>query len=126
MTVSRFGWVCGEVVMLAVGAEPSVGEAACTHSGGRVERGSCPVERVGMCGECHSTRDQNGAIVSGTKFRGGPMPARPTWSVDWPNAFPRIAGLPGYTDEQAMRLLMQGAIKRDGTQLRMPMPRFRM
>lgn len=35
-------------------------------------------------------------------------------------------GLPGYTDEQATRLLTQGAIKRDGSQLRMPMPRFRM
>jgi mono/diheme cytochrome c family protein len=84
------------------------------------------VERVAMCGECHSTRDEAGNIVAGTRFKGGPMPLRPTWSVDWPNAFPRIAGLPGYTDEQATRLLTQGAIKRDGTQLRMPMPRFRM
>jgi hypothetical protein len=39
---------------------------------------------------------------------------------------PRIAGLPGYTDELAIRLLTQGAIKRDGTQLRSPMPPFRM
>ncbi len=63
--------------------------------------------------------------MSGTRFKGGPMPVRPTWPVDWPNAS-RISGLPGYTDAQAMRLLTQGAIKRDGTQLRMPMPRFRM
>jgi hypothetical protein len=57
---------------------------------------------------------------------GGAMPARPMWSADWPDRFPRIAGLPGYTDEQAIRLLTDGAIKRDGTQLRAPMPRFRM
>lgn len=79
-----------------------------------------------MCGECHSTRDGSGNIMVGTRFKGGPMVARPTVDLDWPNYFPRIAGLPGYTDEQAMRLLTQGAIRRDGTQLRMPMPRFRM
>jgi hypothetical protein len=49
-----------------------------------------------------------------------------TFSGDWPNQIPRIAGLPGYDDEQAMRLLTQGAIRWDGRQLRAPMPRFRM
>jgi mono/diheme cytochrome c family protein len=126
MTVSRFAWICGVVVVLAGTTELSAGQQASSGSGGNLERGRYLVERVVMCGECHSTRDQNGAIVSGTKFRGGPMPVRPSWPVDWPNAFPRIAGLPGYTDAQAVRLLTQGAIKRDGTQLRMPMPRFRM
>ena len=125
MTVSRFAWVCGVVTMLAGTTELSAGQQA-PSGAGNVERGRYLVERVVMCGECHSTRDQDGNIVSGTRFRGGPMPVRPTWPVDWPSAFPRIAGLPGYTDAQAMRLLTQGAIKRDGTQLRMPMPRFRM
>ena len=125
MTVSRFAWVCGVMAMLAGTTQLSAGQQA-SSGGGNVERGRYLVERVVMCGECHSTRDQDGNIVSGTRFRGGPMPVRPTWPVDWPTAFPRIAGLPGYTDAQAMRLLMQGAIKRDGTQLRMPMPRFRM
>jgi len=125
MTVSRFAWVCGVVTMLAGTTELSAGQQA-PSGAGNVERGRYLVERVVMCGECHSTRDQDGNIVSGTRFRGGPMPVRPTWPVDWPTAFPRIAGLPGYTDAQAMRLLTQGAIKRDGTQLRMPMPRFRM
>ena len=125
MTVSRFAWVCGVAAMLAGTTELSAGQQA-SSGGGNVERGRYLVERVVMCGECHSTRDQDGNIVSGTRFRGGPMPVRPTWPVDWPTAFPRIAGLPGYTDAQAMRLLTQGAIKRDGTQLRMPMPRFRM
>ena len=54
------------------------------------------------------------------------MPVRPAWSADWPIQIPRIAGLPGYTDELAMRLLTQGAIRWDGKQLRAPMPKFRM
>lgn len=93
---------------------------------GNVERGRYLVEAVAHCGECHSARDSHGNIVEGTKFQGGPMVVTPSFSTDWPNRFPRIAGLPGYTDEQATRLLTQGAINRDGTQLRAPMPRFRM
>jgi mono/diheme cytochrome c family protein len=133
MTVSRFASACG-ALLLSAGtmsaqqqpASPAGAPAPQRTTGGSTERGRYLVERVVMCGECHSTRDQSGNIVAGTRFKGGPMPVRPTWPVDWPNAFPRIAGLPGYTDEQATRLLTQGAIKRDGTQLRMPMPRFRM
>src|SRR5262245_37382060 len=93
---------------------------------GSVERGRYLVEQVVMCYECHSARDPQGNIVAGTKFKGGAMPVRPNWSTDWPLQIPRIAGLPGYTDELAMRLLMQGAIRWDGKQLRAPMPRFRM
>ena len=101
-------------------------QAAAPKATGNLDRGRYLVEQVVMCYECHSTRDPQGNIVPGTKFKGGPMPVRPTWSADWPIQIPRIAGLPGYNDEQAMRLLTQGAIRWDGTQLRMPMPRFRM
>jgi mono/diheme cytochrome c family protein len=100
--------------------------APATTPAGNVEHGRYLVERVVMCYECHSTRDEAGNIVPGTRFKGGPMPMRPPWAVDWPTQFPRIAGLAGYSDAEAMRLLTQGAIKRDGTQLRYPMPRFRM
>ncbi len=93
---------------------------------GDVEHGRYLVERVVMCAECHSSRDASGAIVPGTRLRGGAMPARVAWVGDWPLQTPRIAGLPGYSDADALRLLTQGAIKRDGTQARAPMPRFRM
>jgi mono/diheme cytochrome c family protein len=95
---------------------------------GDVDRGRYLVERVAMCGECHSTRDGRGQIVSTLFLRGGPMPVNPpAWAAeDWPLYIPRIAGLPGYTEDQAMRLLTQGSIDRDGRQLRAPMPRFRM
>jgi mono/diheme cytochrome c family protein len=93
---------------------------------GNIEHGRYLVENVVMCYECHSTRDPQGNIVAGTRFKGGPMPMRPAWSTDWPIQIPRIAGLPGYDDAAAMRLLTQGAIRHDGTQLRYPMPRFHM
>jgi len=93
---------------------------------GNLEHGRYLVEQVIMCWECHSARDAQGNLVVGTKYKGGAMPVRPTFSGDWPNQIPRIAGLPGYDDDQAMRLLTQGAIRWDGRQLRAPMPRFRM
>jgi mono/diheme cytochrome c family protein len=97
-------------------------------AGGNVEHGRYLVERVAMCGECHSTRDTRGRPVASLWLRGGPMPVNgPQWAgEDWPLYIPRIAGLPGYSDEQAMRLLTQGSLNREGRQLRPPMPRFRM
>jgi mono/diheme cytochrome c family protein len=125
--------LCVLMASAALAGRQRAPEAAATAAGGTgrttgdVERGRYLVERVAMCFECHSTRDTQGNIVPGTRLMGGSMPMRPPWSgIDWPLHIPRIAGLPGYTDELAVRLLTQGAIRRDGTQLRPPMPRFRM
>jgi mono/diheme cytochrome c family protein len=93
---------------------------------GNVEHGQYLVERVVMCVECHSDRDEAGNINPRMRFKGGPIPFRPPWPNDWAVRAPRNAGLPGYTDELALRLLTQGAIDRTGRQLRPPMPRFRM
>ncbi len=125
VVLSGSAWLGGAVAAQQKPAAP-VAAAGVT---GNVEHGRYLVESVAMCGECHSTRDQAGNIVPGTKFKGGPMPARVPWAGDgnaWPVMAPSIAGLPAYTDIQAMRLLTEGAIRRDGTQARAPMPRFRM
>jgi mono/diheme cytochrome c family protein len=94
--------------------------------GGNIEHGRYMVEQVVMCAECHSTRDTEGNISPETRFMGGPIPVRPPWPNDWAVRAPRIAGLPGYTEELAVRLLTQGALGRDNRQLRPPMPRFHM
>jgi cytochrome c2 len=114
------------VVVSLSGQQPSATAPASPKVSGNVEHGRYLVENVVMCYECHSTRDPQGNIVPGTRFKGGPMPMRPSWNSDWPIQIPRIAGLPGYTDDTAMRLLTQGAIRWDGKQLRYPMPRFHM
>jgi mono/diheme cytochrome c family protein len=93
---------------------------------GNAARGRYLVERVAMCGECHSTRDQAGVIIPETRLHGGPLPVQVPWPADWPLIAPRIAGLPGYSDAEALRLLTEGAMKRIGGRARAPMPRFRM
>ena len=132
VVLSGSAWLGGAVAAQqkpAAKAGAPTAPVAAAGMTGNVEHGRYLVESVAMCGECHSTRDQAGNIVPGTKFKGGPMPARVPWAQDggsWPVMAPPIAGLPAYTDIQAMRLLTEGAIRRDGTQARAPMPRFRM
>ena len=92
---------------------------------GNVQHGQYIAERVAMCVECHSERDQNGNVIPTEKYLGGSIPFLPP-SADWATRVPRNRGLLGYTDAMAMRLLTQGAIGRDGRPLKLPMPRFRM
>ena len=93
---------------------------------GNAEHGRYIVEHVAMCIECHSGRDDHGNILQAQLFLGAPSPFAPPWPNDWAMRAPRNRGLPGYTDELAMRLLTEGAIGRNGERLRPPMPRFRM
>jgi mono/diheme cytochrome c family protein len=97
-----------------------------TLPAGNVEHGRYIAEHVAMCIECHSGRDASGTILQDELFEGGPIPFAPPWPNEWANRAPRNRGLPGYSDEQALRLLTEGAIGRDGKPLRLPMPRFRM
>jgi mono/diheme cytochrome c family protein len=101
-------------------------QAATALPPGNVAHGRYLAEHVAMCIECHSGRDAQGNILEDELFLGGPIPFAPPWPNDWATRAPRNRGLPGYTDEQALRLLTEGAIGRDGKQLRPPMPRFRM
>jgi hypothetical protein len=93
---------------------------------GNAEHGRYLVEHVAMCIECHSGRDSRGVVLESERYLGAPIPFAPPWPNDWAMRAPRNRGLPGYTDELAFRLLTQGAIGRNGEQLRPPMPRFRM
>ena len=93
---------------------------------GNVAHGRYLAEHVANCVECHSTRDAEGNIIEGEKYLGGNILFAPPWANDWAMRAPRNRGLVGYDDKAALRLLTEGAIGRDGRQLRPPMPRFRM
>jgi cytochrome c len=97
-----------------------------TRTAANADHGRYLAEHVAMCVECHSGRDDSGNIVESQKYLGAPIPLQPPLPADWALRAPRNRGLPGYDDDQAMRLLTQGAIGRNGAQLRLPMPRFRM
>jgi cytochrome c len=115
----------------AQGGRPGAAQPAATAPqtasvAGNVAHGQYIVHEVAMCPQCHSPRDDEGNIIESREFEGGPVPVRPPWRNDWALIAPRNKGLPGYDEAQAMRLLTEGAIGRDGRQLKPPMPRFRM
>ena len=91
-----------------------------------VERGRYLANEVAMCVECHSPRGAEGEILDSRRFEGGRVPFdSPFTATEWAFRAPALVGLPGYSDEDAMRLLTQGFTK-SGTAPRGPMPPFRL
>jgi mono/diheme cytochrome c family protein len=92
-----------------------------------IERGKYLVEQVAMCVECHTPRDQSGRLIRAEYLRGAPVPVKapPYPNVKWAIKVPAIAGLPGYSKEQGVRLLTEG-VTATGRIPNPPMPRFRL
>ncbi len=93
---------------------------------GDVARGAYLVTHVAMCVQCHSPRDANGALDGTRLLKGAPMPVRsPFPGQVWAFAAPVIAGLPGWSDADAMSLLTTGR-RLNGYVPKPPMPPFRL
>jgi mono/diheme cytochrome c family protein len=88
-------------------------------------RGKYFVDQVAMCVECHTPRDDGGRLLRGKYLKGAPVPVKspPYPNMKWALKAPAIAGLPGYTAEQGVRLLTEG-ITSDGRRPNPPMPPF--
>ncbi|HZD39929.1 MAG TPA: c-type cytochrome [Terriglobales bacterium] len=100
--------------------------AAFSRDSSDSDRGKYIVEHVAMCIQCHTPRDKNGELILSKYLGGAPIPVNPPFfpNQKWALKAPAIAGLPGYTREQGIRLLMEG-ITRDGRTPTPPMPPFR-
>lgn len=90
-------------------------------------RGKYIVEQVALCVECHTPRDSNGVLLRTEYLKGAPVPVQspPYPQMKWALKAPAIAGLPGYSEQQGIRLLTEG-ITRDGRTPDPPMPRYRL
>ena len=101
---------------------------ACTFAAMRHEgdptRGRYLVEKVGMCIDCHSPRDQQGQFVAEKWLQGAVLPFAATVPMPWAPVSKPIAGLPGLTDAQALTFLTTGQLPGGRTALP-PMPEFR-
>jgi mono/diheme cytochrome c family protein len=111
------------VVMLGIG-QAKKGEA--NRVARDLEHGKYIVHDVVQCIQCHSPRDERGALLTDRLLTGAPIPVRsPFPDQQWAFHAPRIAGMPGYSEEEGIRLLTQG-ITRNGTPPRPPMLQFHM
>jgi len=110
---------CTCVVTLPQTSAPAV-------SAEQLQRGQYLVEHVAMCIQCHTPRTAQGELDSARLFQGAPIPIPTPFPMQpWAFAAPKIAGLPGWTVDDAIRLLQTGIGAR-GYAPRPPMPPFRM
>lgn len=92
----------------------------------QVDHGSYIVQNVAMCLECHTPRNARGELDRAKLFQGAPIPVRaPFRDQQWAFQAPKIAGLPGWTEGEAARLLEIGR-RTSGVSPRAPMPGYRM
>lgn len=90
-------------------------------------RGRYLVERVAMCVQCHTPRSQTGELLETRYLQGAAVPvsAPPNFRIAWAYKAPAIAGLPGYTVQEGIKLLTEG-VTPDGRVPRAPMPKFQL
>jgi mono/diheme cytochrome c family protein len=116
-------WSTGLVIIaLAVGA---MAQSTKSSGSAQIARGKYLVERTGMCADCHTPINEKGEPVRARHLGGGPLMFKSTVPVPgWVDVAPPIAGLPGFTDAQAIKFLTTG-IGPNGKPAGPPMPAFR-
>ena len=91
----------------------------------QIARGKYLVEGAAPCADCHTARNKQGELMLEKALQGAPILFKPTVPIPgWANRAPNIAGLPGWTDEQAIKFLMTGIAYND-LPASPPMPPFR-
>lgn len=91
-----------------------------------LQRGEYLVERVGMCSDCHSPRDQTGQFIRTDWLRGAPVGIVPLQPIPgWAEIAPPLAGLPANYTEASLAAFLETGQRADGSQARPPMPPYR-
>ena len=91
----------------------------------QIARGKYLAIDIGSCHDCHTPRDQQGQFIKERWLDGSDLFIKPAFPIPgWTGISPGIAGLPNWTDEQAITFLTTG-IAPDGTPANPPMPQYR-
>ena len=90
----------------------------------RIRRGRYLVEEVAQCGECHTPRDNFGALDRTRWLEGAPIWFQPINPLpNWAYSAPPLAGLGSLTKEQTLQVLEKG-LGPQGSPVRRPMHRY--
>lgn len=90
-----------------------------------IARGKYLVEDSGQCQDCHTPRNEKGEFVKEKWMKGGMLVFKPAVPMPvFAEKSSNIAGLPGWTDEQAVKFFMTG-IAFNELPARPPMPQYR-
>jgi mono/diheme cytochrome c family protein len=92
----------------------------------KVKRGRYLVTSVSMCGDCHSPMNEKGEPIEGQWLKGSVLTFKPAVEMPvWADRAPGIAGLAGWSDQEALEFLMTG-LDSNGKPARPPMPQYRL
>lgn len=95
-----------------------------TDDAAQLQRGKYLVEKTGMCADCHTPFTEKGPDMS-KHLQGATLMFKPTMPVpDWADRSANIAGMKGWTDDDAIKFLTTG-IGPNGKAARPPMPAYR-
>ena len=89
-----------------------------------IQRGKYLVENVGVCAECHTPKTDKGEYDRTQWLQGNVLDFKPDHPMAFAAAAPPIAGMPGFTDAQALKFLETG-IDITGKPALAPMPPYR-
>jgi len=106
----------------ALAGQKKTAHAAATAA---IARGKYLVENVGLCGDCHTPRNEKGEPIHEQWLMGAQLGFQPIVPMPvWADKAPGIAGLPGWEKTTAIKFLMTG-IGKNELPLRPPMPSYR-
>jgi len=92
----------------------------------QLTRGKYLVERVAMCGDCHSPGNERGAFDRARWLGGTPLFFKPIQPIPvWADFAAPIAGLPGWSEADAAKFFATGEVP-GGKPARPPMQAIRL
>jgi cytochrome c553 len=92
----------------------------------QIERGKYLVEEIARCSMCHTPRDERGQEDRNRWLQGATIWFEPIRRIqDWAYSSPPLAGLPAFTQEEAIRVLETG-LTPEGRNVRPPMHAYHM
>ena len=107
LSISFFALICTATLLTLAKSATNIREEQ--EPSGAIERGRYLVEEVAKCPECHTPRDESGALKSNAWLQGAPiwiMPVKPI--QNWAQQAPPLAGFPSFTEEEGERVLEKG------------------
>jgi mono/diheme cytochrome c family protein len=124
---SRIFLGVGAALMVGFVASRSTNAADTDAKAAQIKRGQYIVERVGMCGDCHTPKTEKGEYDTTAWLQGDVLDFRPTHPIPgFALVAPQIAGLPTLaTDELAIRFFETGT-NAGGRIAAPPMPKLRL
>jgi mono/diheme cytochrome c family protein len=122
---TRLGVPVALLALVVIAASASADGMRAVSDETQVARGRYLAHDVAMCVQCHTPRDERGDLDLTRLFAGAPIPVgSPFPHRPWAFQAQALAGLPGWTDADAITLLMTGR-RPSGVSPSPPMPSFR-